>query len=631
MEPKDPQKTDVLSGATTSPGVHAAAGDDAIGQPGSTADTPTTRIAPHDPESWDPQTAPSGAPGMSPGSGRPRSGGAGSGASGAVDQQGSRVRRPTRRRWPRRAAWTLAVVMVLVAIPVIAWAVDDALTGEKVARNTELAGVPVGGMDEAELAAVVEDLADELPATEVQIDAGDLEFDSTAGDLGVSIDVDATTAAVTDAGARIPVWQRPLEWVGSFFTPRAAPVELAVDEEQMEATITALEGDKRVAPVEPTMKVTEGGADLVAGIDGIRTDSSVVSDALPESLEDVSTPIRIEVERTVVPPSTPDEAVAPLVEQANAIAQRTTTVTAGEQTFELKGADIVHGAQVELTSGDPRLTIADDVVGHQILEQQRAYMNPTGVTFTSSGGGLVPVAGHDAEVCCGEGATRAIVDALIAGEPAVSVPTRTMTAEEGVEWASTLGVKQVVSEFTTPHKCCQGRVTNIHTIADRIRGTLIAPGQTFSVNELTGRRTTDKGYVSAPAIVDGKHVDDVGGGVSQFATTLFNAAFFAGLPIPEYKMHSEYISRYPYAREATLFYPGVDLRIRNDTPYGIVIWPTYTDTSVTVQLWSTPYARGEQTGQSKTSGCGSVTTTRTITYPDRDSETDTFRANYRCV
>ncbi len=253
------------------------------------------------------------------------------------------------------------------------------------------------------------------------------------------------------------------------------------------------------------------------------------------------------------------------------------------------------------------------------------------MTFAAGGGGLVPVAGHDAEVCCGEGATQMIMDALIAGEPGVEVPTRTMTAAEGVEWASGLGVKQVVSEFTTPHKCCQGRVTNIHTIADRIRGTLIAPGETFSVNDLTGRRTADKGYVAAPAIVDGKHVQDVGGGVSQFATTLFNAAFFAGLPIPEYKMHSEYISRYPYAREATLFYPGVDLKIRNDTPYGIVIWPTYTDTSVTVALWSTPYARGEESGKSKTSGCGSVTTTRTITYPEGTTDSDTFRANYRCT
>lgn len=595
VEPKDPRTIDVLSGATTTP------------VPESDSSTPDRFFVP--------------SAGI----------GSDSGNRSTPDGQSLRVERPTRRRWPRRVTWILSVPLALVVLLVVAWMVDSALAGEDVARNTELAGVPVGGMEEAELETIVENLAEELPDTEVLVDAGDLELESTAGDLGIGIDVKATSDAVIDAGTTAPLWQRPIAWAGSFFTPRAAPVELAVDDQRMDAAITELEGDDRVAAVEPTMTVTEGVAELVPGTDGVRTDPAAVSGALPASIEDVNTPIRVEVERTVIEPSTPDDSIASIVEQANAIAQRSTTVTAGEQSFELNGADIVHGAQVDATSGEARLTISDDVVGQQIIEQQRAYKNPTGVTFAAGGGGLVPVAGHDAEVCCGEGATHSIVDALIAGAPTVEVPTRTMPATEGVEWASTLGVNQMVSEFTTHHKCCQGRVMNIHTIADRVRGTLIAPGETFSVNELTGQRTAEKGYVPAPAIVDGKHVQDVGGGVSQFATTTFNAAFFAGLPIPEYKMHSEYISRYPYAREATLFYPSVDLKIRNDTPYGIVIWPTYTDTSITVQLWSTPYSHGEETAKSKSSGCGSVTTTRTITYPDRDTETDTFHANYRCV
>ena len=74
----------------------------------------------------------------------------------------------------------------------------------------------------------------------------------------------------------------------------------------------------------------------------------------------------------------------------------------------------------------------------------------------------------------------------------------------------------------------------------------------------------------------------------------------------------------------------MDLKITNETPHGVVIWPSYTDTSITVQLWSTPFARGEETGKSKQSGCGSVTTTRTITYPDGNQDQDSFRANYRC-
>ncbi|MCO5317329.1 MAG: VanW family protein [Microthrixaceae bacterium] len=525
----------------------------------------------------------------------------------------------------------LGTVVAVLALIIGAWALDSALAGDSVPRNTQLAGQPVGGMAPGELEEVVEVLADELPGTAVVIETPEIELRGNAGELGIELDAPATIEVVSEVGTSAPLWQRPFEWLGSFATPRAAPVELAVDQERMATTIERLEGEDRVAAVEPSLVITDGVAELVPGVEGVRLETSAVVEALPTSLDSVSEPITVEVQRSVTSPGISDEQVAPLVEQANAMAQRTTTVRAGEQAFEIEGAAILPGVSADLSGDAPRLVADDNVVGTHILDVAADYANPTGVTFAVGAGGLVPVAGHDAEVCCGEGATDAIVEALLSGAPEVDVPTRTMTAAEGVEWASGLGVEQIVSEFTTPHKCCQGRVTNIHTIADRVRGTLIPPGATFSVNELTGRRTTDKGYVPAPAIVDGEHVPDVGGGVSQFATTLFNAAFFAGLPIPEYKMHSEYISRYPYAREATLFYPSVDLEVRNDTPYGIVIFPTYTDTSVTVQLWSTPWARGEETGKSKASGCGTVTTYRTVTYPDGSTDDDSFTANYRCT
>ena len=203
-----------------------------------------------------------------------------------------------------------------------------------------------------------------------------------------------------------------------------------------------------------------------------------------------------------------------------------------------------------------------------------------------------------------------------------------MTAAEGVAWANTLGVKQVVGEFTTHHPAGQPRVNNIHKIADTVRGVFIAPGDTFSVNGYVGKRTAEKGYVVAPVIEDGELSTDVGGGVSQFGTTLFNAAFFGGLDIPQYKAHSEYISRYPYGREATLAYPSVDLKIHNNTPYGVVIWPTYTGSSLTVQLYSTPFATGAQTAQSQSSGCGKVTTERTRTFVDGHTDKQDYYANY---
>jgi vancomycin resistance protein YoaR len=132
-------------------------------------------------------------------------------------------------------------------------------------------------------------------------------------------------------------------------------------------------------------------------------------------------------------------------------------------------------------------------------------------------------------------------------------------------------------------------------------------------------------------IENGLFSEDVGGGISQFATTLFNAAFFAGLDFAEYQSHSIYISRYPYGREATLSYPKPDLRLRNDTPYGVMIWPSYTSSSIRVSMYSTRHLVAEQTGQTQgpRGNCTRVTTERTRTWEDGRVEVDKVYAVYR--
>jgi vancomycin resistance protein YoaR len=88
--------------------------------------------------------------------------------------------------------------------------------------------------------------------------------------------------------------------------------------------------------------------------------------------------------------------------------------------------------------------------------------------------------------------------------------------------------------------------------------------------------------------MNGRLTNGVGGGVSQMATTLFNAMFFAGLEDVEHKPHSFYISRYPEGREATVNYPTVDLRFRNDSPHGVLVQTWVGGGQVHARFWSTP-------------------------------------------
>ena len=186
-----------------------------------------------------------------------------------------------------------------------------------------------------------------------------------------------------------------------------------------------------------------------------------------------------------------------------------------------------------------------------------------------------------------------------------------------------------VSQYTTYYKAGQARVTNIHTIARAVNGTVVMPGETFSLNARVGRRTRAKGYVAAPAIINGEVVCcdspiNIGGGTSQFATTLYNAIFFGGYKDVYHKPHSIYFSHYPKGREATLGYPGPDVKFRNDTSTPVTIKTRYTATSVTVEFWGWNDGRKVSAGLSgsaTTYDGGRVRVSRKIRYPNGTSRT----------
>jgi vancomycin resistance protein YoaR len=119
---------------------------------------------------------------------------------------------------------------------------------------------------------------------------------------------------------------------------------------------------------------------------------------------------------------------------------------------------------------------------------------------------------------------------------ATEQPERT-TAE-----AQKMGITGLVSSYTTIYTGDANRVHNVRLVADLIDKTLIAPGTTFSFNDTTGDRNADKGFLEAPVIIMGELQTGLGGGVCQVSTTVFNAAYEAGLDITERTNHALYIS-----------------------------------------------------------------------------------------
>ena len=537
-------------------------------------------------------------------------------------------------RGRRRALRILAVAAVGAAVVVALWAVDTNAYRGEVLRNVTLGGQSIAGMDPAEVDAAVADLAGRYREADVEVEAPDGGFRATAPELGLSVVQDATAADALQVGRTGNVVARIWGWARSFVSERKAPVRITVDEKAM-ARIVAERDPKRTPPVEPTLTVKDDKVAPKVGEPGRGISPPSVLAALqkagPEGL-----PLRLSVDRDALPPRFPIAEAQRLADRAEQLTGEGLPVSAGPATATVPASVVRGWFRTEAAEEELKLTVDASSAPDALAELfPKPAVAPVDAGFTVSGGRVSITPSKNGTACCAPGAVGAIQTALLSrsagdGEP-VTLPLKTVTPERDEDDARKLGIVEPIGAFTTSHAAGEPRVQNIHRIADLIRGAVIAPGATFSVNGHVGRRTTANGFVAAPVIDhEYKFTDDVGGGISQFATTIFNAAFFAGLDIPSYYMHGIYISRYPYGRESTISFPEPDVKIRNNTPYGVLIWPTYTGTSITVTMYSTKYVSGEQTGQTtkKEGVCTAVSTERTRTYVDGRRTVDRFSALY---
>ena len=537
----------------------------------------------------------------------------------------------------RLFVYALAVVAGLAAVVMAAWAVDVRASDGEVLRNVALAGRDVSGMTRAEVAAVVSGVAGAYAGAPIEVDAGGGRFSLAAADIGLTVDQAATVEAVLALGRDGNPAGRVRDWLASFVRPRKAPVEVRADEAAVHRVVAAADVG-RTPPTEPSVRPVEGGLEVVKGAPGLGVDPAAVIDALPDAARG-GIPIKVRVRRGPVPPRVPMAEARRLAAVAEEVTRAPLAVTVDGHQGTVAASKVRSWLRSAPVDAGLRIAVDQDRAAAEVGEVLADVGTPpVDASFTVVDGVPQIVPGRPGTACCGVDAGARIEQAFqarMAGGPPiepVDLPVRPVEPDFTVEEATALGIKEQVGTFTTNHPANQPRVANIHRIADLVRGQVIRPGTTFSVNEFVGERTVEKGFVVDHVIEDGVFTDAVGGGISQFATTTFNAAFFAGLEFPEYQSHSLYIARYPYGREATLSYPKPDLRIRNPSPYGVLIWPTYTGRSITVTLYSTRWVDVAQTNQTREQRgpCTRVRTERTRTFlADGTTKVDNVNALYR--
>lgn len=155
---------------------------------------------------------------------------------------------------------------------------------------------------------------------------------------------------------------------------------------------------------------------------------------------------------------------------------------------------------------------------------------------------------------------------MLEGEPSlIEAPLRPVYPRVDSEILSAIKVKQIGHYATFFNSRNQNRSANIALAANALNNHVVFPGERFSFNQTVGKRTSEKGYMRAPVIVRGELYEDIGGGICQVSSTLFNAADRAGMKIVERYSHSRSVRYVPPGRDATVSWYGPDFVFEN--PY----------------------------------------------------------------
>lgn len=507
----------------------------------------------------------------------------------------------------RIALYAVLSVVGLASIVVGLFVINRVAHAGGVLNGITVGTADLSGLTDDEAAAALVRLEDEMSSIPLFVRVQDTVFELDPATIGFDLDEATALAAAKELGRQGSIFDQFKWWIDHRGTVEVLPISGSIDEAALAKIIEVYEDDALDTPPFDGAIVLEGSTPVARyptpglGINRI-TAGPRVADAL---LQDPRPEVRLDI--VEIPPMLPVSEVDNALREARLLLDgpieltRTDPDAAVVLTQEQLALALV--TRVQRTPIPRMLVSFDPAVIDSLLIAVRSQFEapPQDAELTID---------DEDNVVIVEGRPGALIDADLAARAAEDAARRgTRTAElpfeDGAQPAVTteqitaLGITHKLSEATTPHQCCQLRVQNIQLFADVIDGAIVMPGEEFSLNEYVGRRTAERGFVPAGTIIGGKLVDTVGGGVSQFATTFYNAIYWAGLEDITHQPHSYYFSRYPVGVEATINWPEPNLIFRNDTESALLLITEYTDTSITVKFFGD---NGGRTVDSEVSG-----------------------------
>jgi len=496
-----------------------------------------------------------------------------------------------------RRALFITVPAAILLLPVAIYFADRALSSDTIARNVSVVVVPVGGMNTADATTAVEVYEDDLRASTGVFTINGANFKLSPVEIGLDADVDTAVAIAATARKTGNPVARFFAWLTAFSTTEEVPLDIDFDESAIETVFDAWEATAIADPAfEGALRVVDGVVEPQYPVSGRGIDRDFAREQIQREMTRLDKTGVIVPVIEISPVLTKAQLDAAAVEMTQMIANDISLISS-EVGFRVTftAAQLARAATAEISedgteivaSFDPEvvLTILEPRSTEYEIQPVNAKLD---VNFETDVITVVP--GRSGTLLDVPGLTASMKAAAL-GDGTGDFPLLVGAEPElTTEAAQSMTTLKPLGEFTTSHPANQDRVINIQTMADEVDGAVVAPGAQWSINEHIGQRTEAKGYVAAGAIINGvpyccDHPANIGGGVSQFGTTMFNAIFYSCLEDVEHRPHSLYFPRYPMGREATLGVPGPDVAFRNDTNSPVLIATAYTSTTITVKMY----------------------------------------------
>ncbi|WP_344106348.1 VanW family protein [Myceligenerans crystallogenes] len=482
----------------------------------------------------------------------------------------------------------LGVVAVVAAFAILAGVQAGAVPG-----GTTVAGIDIGGKSRDEAVAALDEGLAKRSKKSLVLVAGETESKLDPAKSGLAYDAEATVDGLTGFSLDpVRMWQH-LSGSGG-----EEDLVLAVDDKLLKGAVESLSENMTVKPADGAVEFTDGVPRATDARKGSTLDAQGATAVITENWLVSQSPYTLPTKETEADITQAEVDAA--MTQAEKVISASVEVRVEGYSVELTPADLAANASFAPDEGTLKLRFDRDALVDTIGERAQGLLTiPEDAHFEFQGGRPVVVGGGAGTTLDAKEVGERVNAAARGDDRVAEVKLHEQDPEDTKKALEELGVNEIVSEFSTPLTDDNVRTQNLIRGAEMITGNLVKPGETFSLIEALSPITEANGYVSSGIVSEGKHVEGVGGGLSQMATTSYNAGYFAGYDDVEHRQHSFWFPRYPAGREATIYVGALDMKFTNDTPYGAVLESFVSGGQLTVRLWSTKHytVQTSDTGQ----------------------------------